>query len=786
LERKLDSLDYELQKLTVAQISSRDGRKASGSPLGDLCPVGTVLPPQGAWQASHDHVVVLATLCEALSASRSQAENRALEVSATLRVLGGAAKGVGSSSQAFPDCPSKADCEAAIAAMVRRNMPGMQQGLRLMGLPDEPLSFVPGSELRLCGCDIRDAVNDMMAHWVEEDMDAFYKVLQQIKLTVLSSGDGNTFSSVNSGSTSLPAEDDTYIPSECDSCGDIDATEAASFVPADRPHPVSLHHAGSTSHVQQQLPLPMSEALNPKAAEKPALLARRAAITAERQQLLDRVSALDRELKGIDEELKASRVRAVAPHSENPSAGTVDATSAESSSALELNPPARKAAAAWSPAEPQWLPSPTKSLIQEFQGGLIHISEAVAGESQRVAERLRAQQHQRRSQLLTGLASYLAYEVSQVNGGVINGVGAPPVSGNHAGAMAAAEAVQASWRRVRALCKRVEVVASADGCAQGHALRLWPEVVTAGARCRAKWMDGGHYDAEVQCVLGDGTVLVNWLRPQIEDTYAPLVTVSESGGDDTCHRIVRREDIHLVGTGRLRDPPENVQAAQALFRTRSEADLACVDCGRGETTWASISFGTYLCSSCAEEHCRLGFRLSLVRRLDDGWGWPKHDLETLRHGGNNAFRADESYPAVRSMPLAQRYSTRFAEHYRKQLDARCSNCAPPPPLNSEVAASPAVSEFLTMLEAIALAKQSVQHFEAVVRAAQEALPTVLPRSNTDQGRLSARRSCGYESNDRSCGAGGLLIVQGCGVETTPSNSPCTVRTSLERRFISTQ
>lgn len=769
LERRLDSLDYKLQKSVVAQGSSQESRHAITPGLGESAPAGMTASAGVSWQASHDHVVVLANLCEALSASRSQAENRACELSDTLRVLGSAAKGyVYNGSER--DLPSKADCEAAIAAMVRRNVPGMQQGLRLLGLPHEPLLFTPGSELKLCGCDIRDAVNDMMAHWVEEDMDRFYGGLQQIQLRLLSSGDG---CAPMAASCDLASPDTAKSKLKDSGFLDIDAIEASSIIPADRPR--DRHHSflplesTSPSRTVQRLNLLMAG--KPDVEGRSALLARRAAVAAERQEFLDRIRALDDELNLIDEQLKQSRLGVPTHPARHASMDTMDeklsSSPREIPRELEFSPPARKAAAALSPAKLHLPQSSAMPLVQDLQCQLADVAEAVTGESQRTAERLRMQQQHRRAQLLTGLASYLECEATQVS--AFDSVASshdqtskPSCSSRLSTGMSPAELVSASSQRVRAVSKRVETALLTDAWALGHAaVRLWPQVLTAGSRCRAKWVDGNHYDAEVQCILGDGAVLVNWLRPQVEDTLSvqdsntdagnkailqqqPLVTVSESGGDDTCHRIIPRDEVHLVGRGCLRDPPEEVLAAQSLFRARHTADLVCVDCGRDGTNWASISFGTYVCDSCAEEHCRLGPRLSLMRSLDDGWGWPKHDLEPLRLGGNAAFRADESFPAVQNLPLTQRYMTRFAEHYRKQLDARCAGCAPPPALMLDVASSPLVGEFLTVCEAVAVAQHAMQRFEAAAQDAQRKLPVMLPRSGTGQMPSSLDESCSSE------------------------------------------
>jgi len=71
--------------------------------------------------------------------------------------------------------------------------------------------------------------------------------------------------------------------------------------------------------------------------------------------------------------------------------------------------------------------------------------------------------------------------------------------------------------------------------------------IAPGMRVRAVWAgDGRSYDATVHRLNGDGSVVVNWLRP------APLsgevlVCVCDAGGDDTAHRTLPREHVVALG-----------------------------------------------------------------------------------------------------------------------------------------------------------------------------------------------------------------------------------------------
>eukprot|EP00930_Biecheleria_cincta_P071844 TRINITY_DN592_c0_g1_i4.p1 TRINITY_DN592_c0_g1~~TRINITY_DN592_c0_g1_i4.p1 ORF type:complete len:376 (-),score=98.65 TRINITY_DN592_c0_g1_i4:52-1179(-) len=77
--------------------------------------------------------------------------------------------------------PSHDICEQAISAMISRTHNGMKEGLQMLGLPDYPLSFVPGRELVLCGHSVREEVNEMIHNWMTDEKEDFAQCLARIK-----------------------------------------------------------------------------------------------------------------------------------------------------------------------------------------------------------------------------------------------------------------------------------------------------------------------------------------------------------------------------------------------------------------------------------------------------------------------------------------------------------------------------------------------------------------------------------------------------------------------------
>lgn len=96
----------------------------------------------------------------------------------------------------------------------------------------------------------------------------------------------------------------------------------------------------------------------------------------------------------------------------------------------------------------------------------------------------------------------------------------------------------------------------------------------------------------------------------------------------------------------------------------------CVDCGKKQPEWASISLGVFLCINCAGEHRGLGVFKSKVRSITMD-SWSHVQLRHLLLGGNRKFKQYFRKCRVpwNFLSIKERYSCRQADVYRKWLSA---------------------------------------------------------------------------------------------------------------------
>jgi hypothetical protein len=94
-----------------------------------------------------------------------------------------------------------------------------------------------------------------------------------------------------------------------------------------------------------------------------------------------------------------------------------------------------------------------------------------------------------------------------------------------------------------------------------------------------------------------------------------------------------------------------------------------VDCTKNESSYANITFGTFICQSCANQHAlELGMYKSYVKPIFSEL-WDSYQLRVVSTGGNQALWDFLKDYKSENKVISAKYNTAEAKFYAKRLAA---------------------------------------------------------------------------------------------------------------------